>query len=119
MIIIFAIRIVIKIQSFMKIINFSIFIEKKDRSIELIVEFLNNVYKDINIFLRFIFANDQNKKFQFKNDKIENLKILKFIFFEFFSSIKNINIIFDFILKIIFATNFYHRVHFVMRFDLN
>ena len=47
----------------MKIINFSIFIEKKDRLIELIFEFLKNVYKDIDIFLRFIFINDQNKRF--------------------------------------------------------
>ena len=35
----------------MKIIDFLIFIEKKNRSIELIFEFSNDVYKDINIFL--------------------------------------------------------------------
>ena len=63
LIIIFAIRIVLKTQSFIKIINFSIFIEKKNRSIELIFEFSNNIYKNINIFLRFVFVNDQNKKF--------------------------------------------------------
>ena len=42
----------------MKIINLLNFIEKKNRSIELILEFSNNAYKNINIFLRFIFAND-------------------------------------------------------------
>ena len=51
LIIILAIRIILKIQILIKIINFSIFIEKKNRSIELIFEFSNNVYKDINIFL--------------------------------------------------------------------
>ena len=44
-------------------INLSIFIAKKNRSIELILEFSNNVYKNIDIFLRFIFANDQNERF--------------------------------------------------------
>ena len=51
LIIIFAIRIILKIQFFIKIINFSILIEKKNRLIELIFKFSNNVYKDINIFL--------------------------------------------------------------------
>ena len=32
-------------------INLLIFIEKKNRSIELIFEFSNNAYKDIDIFL--------------------------------------------------------------------
>ena len=100
-------------------INFSIFIKKKDRSIELIFKFSNNVYKNINIFLRFIFINDQNERFQFKNDKVENVKISKFIFFELFSNIKNINIIFNFISRIIFAINSYYYINFIMRFDLN
>ena len=51
LIIILAIRIILKIQSLIKMINFLIFIEKKNRSIELILKFSNNVYKNINIFL--------------------------------------------------------------------
>ena len=58
LIIILAIRITLKIQLFIKIINLSIFIEKKHRSIELIFEFLNNVDKNINITLRLIFVNN-------------------------------------------------------------
>ena len=49
--IILAIRIVLRIQFFIKIINFLILIEKKNCSIELIFEFSNNAYKNINIFL--------------------------------------------------------------------
>ena len=49
--IIFAIRIILRVQFLMKMINLLIFIEKKDRSVELIFEFSNNVYKGINIFL--------------------------------------------------------------------
>ena len=49
--IIFAIHIILRAQPFIKIINFLIFIKKKDRSIELIFEFSNNVYKNINILL--------------------------------------------------------------------
>ena len=48
---IFTIRIVLKIQFFIKMINFSIFIEKKNRIIKLILEFSNNFYKDILISL--------------------------------------------------------------------
>ena len=51
LIILLAVRIVLKIQSFIKIINLSILIEKKNRSIELIFEFSNDIYKNINIFL--------------------------------------------------------------------
>ena len=100
-------------------INLLIFIRKNNRSIELIFKFLNNIYKNINIFLRFVFANNQNKKFQFKNNKVENVKISRFIFFEFFLNIKNINVIFDLISKIVFATNFHHHTNFIIRFDLN
>ena len=53
--IIFAIRIILRIQFLMKIINFSILIEKKNRSIELIFEFLNNAHKDININIFIIY----------------------------------------------------------------
>ena len=59
------------------------------------------------------------KDFNLLNNKIENIKFSKFIFFEFFLNIKNINVIFDFILKIIFITNFHHRIDFIMRFDSN
>ena len=51
LIIILAIRIILKIQFFIKIINLLNFIKKKNRSIEFIFEFSNNVYKNINIFL--------------------------------------------------------------------
>ena len=74
LIITLAICIILKIQFFIKVINFLILIEKKNRTIKLILKFPNNVYKNINIFLRFIFANDQNEKFQFKNNKIKILK---------------------------------------------
>ena len=87
--------------------------------IELILEFSNNVYKNINIFLRFVFANNQNEKFQFKNNKNKDVKISKFIFFEFFLNIKDINIIFDFISKIVFVTNSHYRINFIIHFDLN
>ena len=87
--------------------------------IELIFEFSNNAYKDINIFLRFIFINDQNKKFQFKNNKVEDVKISKLIFFELFSNIKDINMIFDFISRIVFATSSHHHINFIIHFDLN
>ena len=103
----------------MKIINLLILIEKKNRSIELIFEFSNNVYKDINIFLRLIFADNQNKRFQFEDDGVENVKIPRFIFFELFLNIKNINVIFDFILKVVFVANSHHRVDFIIYFDSN
>ena len=44
---------------------------------------------------------------------------MKFIFFDFFLNINDVDIIFDFILKIIFIMNFYYRVTFIVRFDLN
>ena len=58
LIILLAIRIILRIQFFIKMINLLILIEKKNRSIELIFKFSNNAHENINIFLRFIFAND-------------------------------------------------------------
>ena len=49
--IIFAIRIILKIQFLIKIINLLILIKKKNRLIKLILKFSNNAYKNINIFL--------------------------------------------------------------------
>ena len=47
------------------------------------------------------------------------LKFRNLFFFEFFLNIKNINIIFDFISKIVFAASFHYRMNFIMRFNLN
>ena len=119
MIILLAIRIILKTQFLIKMINLSIFIKKENRLIKLIFEFSNNAHEDVNIFLRFIFADNQDEGFQFKNNEIKNIKISKFIFFEFFLNISDVNVIFDLISKIIFAASLYHRADFIIRFDLN